>query len=124
VIDTAIRIPRRPVRKNLLRAGERRCCPNGLPLRDQIITGTSPPRRFIDKDRPGRALLVQTIGQIERIVWESIENLPVKVMESALRPRLRATFSSRLNSALPAFSRTEFVAKDVATEDSTCARGR
>jgi predicted DNA-binding WGR domain protein len=39
-------------------------------------------------------------------------------------PRLRATFASRLNSALPAFSRTESVAKDVATEDSTCARGR
>ena len=32
--------------------------------------------------------------------------------------------SSRLNPALPTFSRTEFVAKDVATEDPTCARGR
>ena len=43
---------------------------------------------------------------------------------SGPEPRLRATLSSRFNPALPAFSRTEFVAKDVAIEDSTCARGR
>jgi hypothetical protein len=43
---------------------------------------------------------------------------------SGPEPRLRATLSSRFNPALPAFSRTEFVAKNVAIEDSTCARGR
>ena len=37
---------------------------------------------------------------------------------------LRATFSARFNPALPAFSRTPFVAKDIATEDSACARWR
>jgi predicted DNA-binding WGR domain protein len=37
---------------------------------------------------------------------------------------LRATLSSRFNPVLPAFSRTPFVAKDVAIEDSSCARGR
>ena len=39
-------------------------------------------------------------------------------------PRLRPTLSARLNLALPTFSRPEFIAKDVATEDSTGARGR
>ena len=43
---------------------------------------------------------------------------------SGTEPRLRATLSSRFNPALPTFSRTAFVAKDVAIEDSTCARGR
>jgi hypothetical protein len=83
-------------------------------------------------------------GESSAFGCQSIESLSVKVMASALQakirsrrsnhpatsqagrgePRLRATFSSRLNSALPAFSRAQFVAKDIATEDSTCARGR
>jgi hypothetical protein len=74
----------------------------------------------------------------------SAENLPNKVMKSAfasedpLTPsghsepmglsgknrRLRATLSSRFNLALPAFPETPFVAKDIAIEDSTCARSR
>jgi hypothetical protein len=41
-----------------------------------------------------------------------------------LQRRLRATLSSRFNPALPAFSRTPFVTKDIAIEDATCARGR
>ena len=43
---------------------------------------------------------------------------------STTESRLRATFSWRLNPALAAFPRAEFVAKDVAIEDSTCSRGR
>ena len=55
--------------RKLLCAGERRCCSDRLPLRDQIITEASLTRGgYVDEDRPGQfALLVEILWRPERI---------------------------------------------------------
>ena len=98
---------------------------------------------FLNQDREAERYSSRLYGEPRAFDCASIENLPYKVMKSALRAKIRsrpsghsepigsagdtgayATLSSRFNPALPAFSRTPFLAKDIAVEDTTCAGGR
>jgi hypothetical protein len=97
----------------------------------------------LDQDRRAERCSSGLYGETSAFVCSPIENLTrqrheIRFCEQrpahdllVIRNRsawsqkcLNATFSSRFNPALPTFSRTPFVAKDVAIEDSTCARGR
>jgi hypothetical protein len=121
--------------------GEKRRCASCCLLLDQIIAGVSleevismrpaMPSADSPTSLPNRAhsFATRLIRKVMKCALAAKTCLrPSSHSEpigcSGPEPRLRATLSSRFNPALPAFSRTEFVAKDVAIEDSTCARGR